>query len=213
MIKRFIVNALRAAGYEIHRSPRRMRPVAHVVPNYQKIHYASARKYLDGWLNVDIIANGPDNYMYVNLVERHPFPDNLFNFAFCEDFIEHVDQASALMFLMEAYRTIAPGGVLRLTTPDLDKVLPKHYRKRDFNGFEVGREEAYTSFGHIHFFSTASLRAVANYIGFDTHYVEGGSSIYPELDGINTRSDEVYLHAELVKPVHGGGVQDSTVAQ
>ena len=203
MFKRFVINALKAAGYEIHRSPRAIPPVAQVAPKYPKIHYGSGRVYLDGWLNVDIIASGPENYMYVNLVERHPFPDNSFKFAFSEDFIEHVDQASAMMFLVEAYRTLAPGGVLRITTPDLDKVLTKHYRKQDFSGFEVGREEAYSSSSHIHFFSKDTLRAVAAHIGFDTHFVEGGSSVYTELDGINTRSDEVYLHAELVKPVDG----------
>ena len=200
MIKQTIIKAIQAAGYEIHRVPRPgTAGTSVVVPKYDRVHYGSGRVYLPGWLNTDIIASGPENYMYVNLVERHPFPDNSFRYAFSEDFIEHIDQASSLMFLLEAHRTLKPGGVLRITTPDLEKVLIKHYRQPDYGSFETGRTEAFTCLGHLHFYSRDSLRTVAHHIGFDIEFVDGGKSAHAELDGINTRSDMVYLHAELTK--------------
>ena len=200
MIKSLIISLLKSTGYVIHRIPRDLPCQPVVVPKFGKIHYACGRVYLPGWLNTDIIANGPENYMYVDLVGRHPFPDNFFRYAFSEDFIEHIDQAASLLFLLEAHRTLRPGGVLRITTPDLDKVLAKHYRQLDFKSFEIGRNEAFSSLGHVHFFSRASLCTVAQHIGFSVAFVEGGKSSHAELDGLNTRSDMVYLHAELTKP-------------
>jgi len=199
MIKKMILGILRQLGYEIHRIPLRMPEQDTIVPNYDKIHYGSGRNYLDGWINTDIIATGPANYMYLNLVGRHPFPDDFFRLAFSEDFIEHIDQAASLMFLMEAYRTLKPGGVFRITTPDFEKVLTKHYFTLDYFGFETGREEAFESLGHIHFYSRDSLASVAKHIGFKIAFVEEGASVHPELNLINTRSDMVYLHAELTK--------------
>lgn len=198
-MKQLILRLLRTFGYEVHRVPRRMVLQPVITPKYNKIHYGSGRVYLDDWLNVDIIASGPENYMYLDLTGRHPFPDNSFEYAFSEDFIEHIDQASSLMFLVEVHRTLKPGGVLRITTPELGKVLRKHYRSRDYLNFETGREEAYSSLGHIHFFSEGSLRTVAEFIGFEVKFVEGGVSEHAVLNGVNTRSDEVYLHAELTK--------------
>ena len=199
MLKRIIIQALKAFGYEIQRRPKSRHVAKEVIPTFEQIHYGCGRNYLPGWLNVDIIATGPENYMYVDLASRHPFPDNSFQFGFSEDFIEHIDQASSLLFLEEAHRTLRTGGVLRLTFPVLDAVLEKHFSSICYEGFLKGKVEAFDSYGHIHFYSRDSLALVANHIGFDMEVVECGASKYSQLEGINTRTDHVNLHVELTK--------------
>jgi len=199
MLKRTLIRALKYFGYEIQRRPKSQNAPKEVIPAFEQIQYGCGRNYLTGWLNTDIISTGPENYMYVDLTNRHPFPDNFFRFAFSEDFIEHIDQASSLLFLEEAHRTLRKGGVLRLTFPVLDVVLTKHFSSIDFKSFLRGKEEAFDSFGHIHFYSQDSLALVANHIGFDMKIVECGKSEYSKLEGINTRTDGVNLHVELTK--------------
>lgn len=199
MLKSTIIQALRHFGYEIQRRPIPRHVFKEVVPAFEQIHYGCGRYYLPGWLNVDIIASGPENYMYVDLTSRHPFPDNSFQFGFSEDFIEHIDQASSLLFLEEVHRTFRTGGILRLTFPVLDVVLKKHFSSICFEGFLKGKEEAFDSLGHIHFYSRDSLALVADHIGFDMKIVECGKSKYSQLEGINIRTDSVNLHVELTK--------------
>lgn len=199
MISRAILKGVHALGYDIIRRPKPALPPKISRPDFDRIHYGCGRTYLDGWLNTDIISSGPANYMYVNLIDRHPFPDNYFRFGFSEDFVEHISQADSLLFLVEVYRTLRVGGVLRLTFPGLESVLQKHYPSPEFATFSLGRDEAYTQLGHVHFYSRDSLAVVAKHIGFAISIVEGGQSVHPELNGINTRLGGVSLHAELTK--------------
>ncbi len=199
MIKSIVKAILTYFGYQILRRPRHKSQAKEVAPAFDKIHYGSGYNYLSEWLNVDIIAKGPENYMYVDLTNRHPFPDNSFKFGFSEDFIEHIDQANSLLFLVEAHRTFCKGGVLRLAFPVLESVLVKHFIPSDFDIFLKGKEEAYDAFGHIHFYSKESLALVASHIGFDLQIVECGKSIHPQLDGINSRNTSVNIHVELTK--------------
>jgi predicted SAM-dependent methyltransferase len=199
MLKHTIVRILNYFDYELRRRPKARPLPGEVTPAFTQIQYGCGGNFLPGWLNVDIMGAGPENYMYVDLTRRHPFPDNFFEFGFSEDFIEHIDQASSLVFLEEVHRTLRPGGVLRLTFPVLDVVLEKHFSSISYAGFVKGKEEAFDAYEHIHFYSRDSLALVAGHIGFDMEIVECAKSKYPQLAGINTRTDRVNLHVELTK--------------
>lgn len=84
-----------------------------------KLQIGSGPQALPGWLNTDLIAGD----VYLHLGRRLPLPDGAFAFAFGEHVIEHLteDQGSAL--LAELHRVLRPGGVLRVTTPDLQKII------------------------------------------------------------------------------------------
>jgi len=51
--------------------------------------------------------------------QRFPFRDGRFAWIIAEHFIEHVPYKAAIGFLAEARRLLAPGGTLRISTPDL----------------------------------------------------------------------------------------------
>lgn len=84
-----------------------------------KLQIGSGPKAVPGWLNSDLIAGD----IYVDLGRRLPFQDSTFAWIFGEHVIEHITENAAMALLRELHRILRPGGVLRLTTPDLKKIL------------------------------------------------------------------------------------------
>lgn len=173
-----------------------------------RINYACGGKYLQDWLNVDFHRKNsfivPDNTIYysVDLASKHPFPDNHFEFGFAEDFLEHLQQVDSIIFLSECYRTFKEGGVLRLAFPGLEGVLQKHYPDAEYETVITAKEEAYTAWGHMHFYSQEELTTVAKHIGFrEVNFLEYGVSNFPILAGLETREEQSGLntYVELVK--------------
>lgn len=173
----------------------------------EKIHYGSGPRLLgEGWLNVDLTQQFDDAagkvFVAINLVAKHPFPTNYFKFGFAEDFIEHLDQVESLIFLSEVFRTLQPGGVLRLSFPSLGGVLRRHFRASDYEGAVVGQHEAYTAWEHKHFYAEDSLALVARHLGFsEVQFVPYGESKYPELCNLDSRpsQQDLNIYVELTK--------------
>lgn len=174
----------------------------------RKIQYASGGNYFQDWINVDFHRRNsfliPNDITYysVDLAAKHPFPDNHFEFGFAEDFLEHLQQVDSIIFLSECYRTLKKGGVLRLAFPGLEGVLAKHYPTSDYETVVVAKEEAYTTWGHIHFYSQEELTTVAKHIGFsEVNFMQFGVSNFAELTGRETRDAQSGLntYVELTK--------------
>ncbi len=84
-----------------------------------KLHIGAGPMRLEGWLNTDLISGEA----YVDLTRRLPFAEGSFRYAFGEHVIEHLGEGVGAGLLAELHRVLQPGGVLRLTTPDLRKVI------------------------------------------------------------------------------------------
>ena len=74
---------------------------------------------LEGWLNSDLVHGE----IFLNVTRRFPLPDASLALVFTEHMIEHVSEAQGLHVIREAHRVLRPGGVFRVTTPDLRKVI------------------------------------------------------------------------------------------
>jgi predicted SAM-dependent methyltransferase len=63
---------------------------------------------------------GGESY-FIELDARHPLPfaDNSVDWVYAEHFIEHVSLAEGIRWLAEVRRILVPGGLIRVTTPDL----------------------------------------------------------------------------------------------
>jgi len=72
---------------------------------------------LPGCLTVDI---HPAADCYVDIRKALPFADASVDAIFCEEAIEHIARPEAEACLRECARILKPGGVMRITTPDLD---------------------------------------------------------------------------------------------
>jgi SAM-dependent methyltransferase len=69
------------------------------------------------------VDDGTVYYMQHDLEKAFPLPDAAFDWGYSEHFIEHVSSEQAIDWLAEMRRIIKPGGLLRLTTPDLRKYM------------------------------------------------------------------------------------------
>jgi predicted SAM-dependent methyltransferase len=201
--------------YQIHRHPstfdgkKAFLQTQHVRPRnlrgLSRVHYACGRHFFPDWLNVDSYRQGnPQNAVFecVNLVSRHPFPDDVFEYGFAEDFLEHLSQVDSLLFLSECHRTLKQGGVLRLAFPGLEGVLNKHYLRSDWETVNLAKEEAYMRYEHVHFYSREELSLVARHFGFrDVTFCTYGESSHPALQGLERRAAQQTLntYAELTK--------------
>ena len=88
----------------------------------------------DGWINVDG-ADGVGVNCLADARNRLPFDDNSVRGIFSEHFFEHIDYVhDAPTFLRECFRTLQPGGVLRLIVPDLERYF-RAYAESDWTAF------------------------------------------------------------------------------
>lgn len=52
-----------------------------------------------------------------------PFDNEIFHFIYCAQFIEHLRKKEVSPFLKECYRTLVTGGIIRVVTPDLERMV------------------------------------------------------------------------------------------
>lgn len=196
-------------------------PVDKFTPRYwtpadvllDKINFACGHNTMAGWVNVDgfdpcsyphgrVPRHVADQVFFMNLADRLPFPDNCFQYAYSEDFVEHLDQEVVITFLSEVLRTLKPGGVFRVSTPGLEGVMERHFFKANFDEIAVQRHRAYSQWGHRQFLCKDSLGVIARGLGFSKAEVRPyGQSPIEELNGLETRPDQSKLNLvmELTK--------------
>lgn len=211
LAKRALEKGLGKFGYGITKIDRCALAARHaglnnLAGNNKRIHYACGFQMFKGWLNVDaeLLFKTKPGFLCetVNLVGPHPFPDNWFDYGFCEDFLEHLNQSDSMIFLSETYRTFKPGGVLRLSFPGLEGVLERHYQGQTYEAYRKGKTEAYTSWNHVHFYSREELILVCRHIGFmDIKFVSYGESAHEPLRDLDHREEQkdLNIYVELTK--------------
>jgi len=164
---------------------------------------------LPGWLDSDLI-NGP---VHLDLERPLPLPDASFAYVFGEHVIEHLSEAAGVALLAELHRTLRPGGVLRLTTPDLAKIVALY---EDSNP-EISRDdyarylESVTGkpsarpaqllnnylrlWGHRHVYDESDLVARLRAAGFvDVARREPGESPHTPLRGIERHGHAAWVN-------------------
>lgn len=91
-----------------------------------KLHLGCGPHIFPGWQNYDS-APAPGVILH-DLRKPLPVPSGTAAFVFSEHFLEHLTQADGLAFLRECYRVLAPGGVLRLSVPNLAVLVADYAR-------------------------------------------------------------------------------------
>jgi predicted SAM-dependent methyltransferase len=93
-----------------------------------KLHLGCGAIIIPGWLNYDLDPGTGG----IRRDLRKPFieHDDSVDFIFNEHFLEHLTRDAGRFFLRECRRVLRPGGVLRIVTPDLDK-LARDYLKEN----------------------------------------------------------------------------------
>lgn len=150
-----------------------------------RLHLGCGQSPIAGWLNVDVQAlPGVDRVLDVR--EGLPF-ENVAS-IYAEHFLEHLDVADGLTCLAECRRVLAPDGILRISTPNLDWVLATHYRYGNWptdddaisDCFQMNR--AFHGWGHRFLYNRQLLTAALRAAGFaEVSMHRYGESDVPEL--------------------------------
>jgi len=99
------------------------------------VQFGSFRRRVPSCLNIDlrpltdgtsetgmgrlVLVDGTTYFMRLDVCRPLPFADGSVEWAYSEHLIEHLRLLDGIAWLTEARRILAPGGLLRLTTPDL----------------------------------------------------------------------------------------------
>jgi predicted SAM-dependent methyltransferase len=120
------------------------------------INCGCARRLEQGWLNTDQVGlreregreaelgrialiDGDFHYLRWDAIEPYPIADASFDWAFSEHFIEHLKPDEGIGWLREACRVLRPGGLIRVTTPNL-AIFMNAYVNRDDPFYAHNRE-------------------------------------------------------------------------
>ncbi|MGW4896043.1 class I SAM-dependent methyltransferase [Kitasatospora sp. NPDC004240] len=149
-----------------------------------------------------------------------PFADASVDWVYAEHLIEHVTMPVAVHWLTEARRVLRPGGVLRITTPDLarylagyangDGFLTKHRRRLATLGFGPPMpqrpaflvNQIFRHYGHQWIYDLDELRHVLTRAGFAPGAIRPCAyrqGLRPDVADLDTafRTDEtVYVEAD-----------------
>ena len=87
----------------------------------RKLQIGAGSNNLPGWLNTDIEPRAEQ--VFLDATKPFPFPDNSLNYIYAEQIIEHLPFEGGMVMLRESHRALAPGGKLRVATPDLRSLV------------------------------------------------------------------------------------------
>lgn len=176
-------------------------------PDGVRINLGSGHWKLEGWINVDLDAGSrPD--VLANLARPLPFADGVAWLMHTEDFIDQLELEQAEKFLAECHRVLQPGGILRVLTPDLEKMTVLYLEDPD-ELIRMWRENVGLPLrlnaacevmnmgmrfaGHRFMYDPDTLIALADRCGFDARQRRYNQSDEPELLGTDLRTPETAL--------------------
>ncbi|NEP88195.1 MAG: hypothetical protein F6K18_15910 [Okeania sp. SIO2C2] len=170
------------------------------------------------WWNVDIRPfPGIDQVMDVT----KPWPFNGLEYVYGEHFLEHLSLEGAIAFLNNVWKSLKPGGVIRLSTPSLEWVLSTHFnlsetnpQKRIDSTFSMNR--AFHGWGHQFLYSKDFLQSLLNNLGWQkVIFCEYGKSEHSSLKSIERhgkyRVDNGYPNIWIVEGTRGEGRSESSI--
>jgi predicted SAM-dependent methyltransferase len=73
------------------------------------------------WINLDTLPASPEVIAY-DLGRRFPFPDESFDVVYGSHVLEHFDPEIAKSLLVDCWRILKPGGIVRVVVPDLESI-------------------------------------------------------------------------------------------
>ncbi|WP_205474148.1 methyltransferase domain-containing protein [Nocardioides sp. SYSU D00038] len=171
-----------------------------------------------GWLTTNV---NPRARYWMDATAPWPFEDAACQHIFADNMIEHVPLEAGRHVFREAFRTLQPGGVLRLVTPDIRKHVDLYLQGQAAVKSDLA--DVYRSigipvehpldllritigfFGHNdgYIFDFETIKAELEAVGFTkVTYCGMGESDHPALRGLDSRMNEGsgQMSVEATKP-------------
>lgn len=80
------------------------------------------------WINIDIVSTGGGVIAH-DLRRGIPRPDGSCDVVYHSHLLEHLRRNDALLFMRECHRVLRGGGILRVATPDLERICRAYLDK------------------------------------------------------------------------------------
>lgn len=137
-----------------------------------------------------------------------PFEDGSVSHVFSEHVIEHIERDEALRLLIECRRVLRPGGVVRITTPDLVWLVDSYMAAVTDGWGDLWQpqtparmiNEGMRYWGHCFIYDRPELARIFREAGFnDIRFVDWRMSDDPILKGIESRphNHEIIVEARV----------------
>jgi predicted SAM-dependent methyltransferase len=190
-----------------------MWPVYRRTYRIRRLHLGCSELLRPHWFNTDKYPRRI-GVAYCDATVRYPFEDSVFDYIFTEHMIEHVPYSGARSLVRECFRVLKPGGKIRISTPDLDRILalrhPTTELEKEYVKFALGEipetVDGQTSFlinrfmrawGHTFIYDRETLSGLMHSAGFaDITERRPGESDDPEFAGLE-RHGETFPNPEF----------------
>lgn len=163
--------SLRLAARAIRNVDRRVSNRYFAETSEPKLHIGCGSHLLEDWLNSDKTPISA-NVMYLNATRAFPFPDATFAYVYTEHMIGDLSFQQADMMLRECFRTLAPGGKIRIVTPDIAFLIAMYEERQPSE-----RQQRYMEYFRA---ETNSLRSGGIFLINDFSKLNGLGFVYDE---------------------------------
>ena len=90
--------------------------------NIKLLNLGCGNRYHRDWINVDFVSPSSEVISY-DLTRRLPFAESEIDVVYHSHLLEHFRKDQALCFLAECFRILKPGGLIRISVPDLEQIV------------------------------------------------------------------------------------------
>lgn len=136
-----------------------------------QLHLGCGERYIPGFIHIDV-RKFPHVDHVASVDKLDMFEDNSVDLIYACHLLEHFKRNQIEDILKEWYRVLKPGGILRLATPDFEKLVEVYLKHKDLKlilGPLVGRQD-YPENTHYIIFDFATLSEILKKVGFKKIY-------------------------------------------
>ncbi len=170
---------------------------------FDRLHLGCGPRQLAGWANIDI--EGSQNII-CDLRLPLPVRPRSIAFIYSEHFLEHIHRDEALRLLTNCRALLVPGGVIRISTPNLRRLTGDYTARRfpilpkelwDPQTLCRMVNEGMRSWGHMFIYDEEELIDLFREAGYvESRRMNWGESNHPELRNLESRPDNDDLIVE-----------------